>query len=66
MAKFNLSNIAALNTLYQDGIDFSIRQHYRVGLHTAAAAIGNDQRKIFQSYPVTIESRQLKLLAPLA
>ena len=35
-----------LKPLFQNGIDFSICQHNRIGLHTAAAAIGDDQRKI--------------------
>jgi hypothetical protein len=46
-----------LKPLFQNGIDFSIHQHNRVGLHTAASAIGDDQRKIRGGHAIAIESR---------
>ena len=46
-----------LKPLYQNGIDFSICQDNRVGLHTAASAIGDDQRKICGGHAIAIESR---------
>ena len=46
-----------LKPLYQNGIDFSICQDNRVGLHTAATTIGDDQRKICGGHAIAIESR---------
>ena len=56
---------SGLKALHQDGIDFGIRQHNRIGLHATAATIRHDQRKICCANAIVIESRQLQPFTPL-
>ena len=60
------SRLSELKALQQDGIDLGIRQYNRIGLHTTAATIRDDQREICCGNAIAIESRQLQPFAPLS